>query len=122
MTSPETKSSGDKLILQGIHLHLTEAMKAMITAKAEKLLRHEPNIVRIRIDIEPHHNAGHKTFEAKGHIEIGGPDRHVTVTSDDAYQAVDELIDKLDRQLRKRSTEYRSRRAADDIRSHPEQG
>lgn len=121
MTSPQTTPIGDKLILQGIHLHLTEAMKAMITAKAEKLLRHEPNIVRIRIDVEPHHNAGLKTFEAKGHIEIGGPDRHVSVTSDDAYKAVDELIDKLDRQLRKRSTEYSSRRATDDIRSHPEQ-
>ncbi len=120
MNSPTTTPIGDKLIIQGIRLELTEAMKSIISAKAEKLLRHEPSIVRIRIDVQPQQASGLKSFEAKGHIEIAGRDRHVSASNPDAYQAVHELIDKLDRQLRKRSTEFSSRRAADDIRNHPE--
>lgn len=118
MKSDHTLNLGDKLIIRGIHLDLTEAMKTMITTKAERLLRHEPRIVRVRIDVEPHRADGHMRFEAKGHIEIGGPDCHVSADSDDAYNAIDQLIDKLDRQLRKRSTDLTSRRATDDIRRH----
>lgn len=120
MKPEHTLNLGDKLILRGIHLDLTEAMKTVITTKAERLLRHEPRIVRIRIDVEPRRADGHTRFEAKGRIEIKGPDRHVSAESDDAYNAIDQLIDKLDRQLRKRSTDINSRRVTDDIRRHDE--
>ncbi|MBE7540286.1 MAG: ribosome-associated translation inhibitor RaiA [Opitutaceae bacterium] len=118
MKSDHALNLDGKLIIRGIHLELTEAMKSTITTKAERLLRHEPRIVRVRIDVAPHRADGHTRFEAKGHIEIGGTDRHVSADSDDAYNAIDQLIDKLDRQLRKRSTDLTSRRSTDDIRRH----
>ncbi len=118
MNSDNTLNLGDKLIIRGIHLNLTDAMKTVISTKAERLLRHEPRIVRIRINVEPHWADGRTHFEAKGHIEISGPDCHVSAVSEDGYNAIDQLIDKLDRQLRKRSTDLTSRRATDDIRRH----
>ncbi|MBL9216967.1 MAG: ribosome-associated translation inhibitor RaiA [Opitutaceae bacterium] len=115
---PDPPNMDGKLILRGVHLELTEAMKSVITTKAERLLRHEPRIVRIRINVEPRHTTTVTRYAAKGHIEIGGPDMHVTAESEDAYKAIDELIDKMDRQLRKRSTDLNSRRTTDDIRLH----
>lgn len=107
-----------KLILRGIHLDLTDAMKASIEAKAERLFRHEPSILRIRIGVELDHRGSSRLFVAKGHIEIQGPDIQASVGTEDAYKSVDLLIDKLDRMLRKRTTALQGARANDDIRNH----
>ena len=92
-----------KLILRGIHLELTAALRAGATEKAGRLLRHNHEIVRIRIDLEldKTREVGHR-FIAKGHIEIGGPDLVASVTSEDGYKSLDLLVDKLDELLRRR--------------------
>lgn len=99
-----------KLLLRGIHLSLTDAMRASLSVKAERLLRHEPRIDRIRLDLEHDTSRGRNVFVAKGHIEIGGPDMLATVAADDAYKAADLLIDKLDRLLRRRTSLFKARR------------
>jgi len=100
----------DKLLLRGIHLSLTASMRASLHAKTERLLRHEPRIDRLRIDIEHDATRGREVFVAKGHIEIGGPDLVASVSAEDAYKAADLLIDKLDRLLRRRSSLLKARR------------
>ena len=103
---------GAKLILRGIHLDLSDAMKASIQEKAGRLLRHEPRIDRIRIDVELDKTKTSKDhFIAKGQIEIFGPDLVASVDSDDAYKSVDLLVDKLDGLLRKRHSEKKEKRA-----------
>jgi putative sigma-54 modulation protein len=112
-SAASTPSLGDKLLLRGIHLSLTEAMRATLRTKADRLLRHEPRIDRIRIDVELDKTAGHQAlFVAKGHIEIGGPDLLAAVAANDAYKAIDLLVDKLDRLLGKRAKLFKSRRHA----------
>jgi putative sigma-54 modulation protein len=107
-----------KLILRGIHLGLTAAMKAALASKADRLFRHEPRILRLRIDVE-HDLRGHtRIFTAKGRIEIAGPDLTASVAQEDAYAAINLLIDKLDRMLRKRMTTVLRRRTVGDIREH----
>lgn len=107
-----------KLILRGINLSLTDAMKAALETKAERLFRHEPRVLRLRIDVEHDLNGRNRVFTAKGRIEIAGPDMTASVTTSDAYAAINLLIDKLDRMLRKRNTDRLRRRAGDDIRTH----
>lgn len=102
-----------KLLFRGIHLTLTDAMRAALAEKTERLLRHEPRIDRIRIDIELDATRGREIFVAKGHIEVGGPDLIASVTSEDAYKAVDLLIDKLDRLIRRRTSLFKTRRHRD---------
>lgn len=99
-----------KLILRGIHISLTDAMRAVLNEKAERLLRHEPRIDRIRIDIDHDATRGREVFVAKGHIEIGGPDMIAAVAADNAYKAADLLIEKLDRMLAKRMSVFKARR------------
>ena len=100
-----------KVIVSGIHLDLTEALKNSARSKAAKLLRHNDHIVRIRIDIE--HDKTRDTnneYLAKGHIEIGGPDLLASVSSEDAYKSLDLLVDKLDGLLRRRHSERKEKR------------
>lgn len=118
MYSILTSGHDTKLILRGIHLGLTDAMKVAITTKAERLFRHEPAILRLRIDVEPSYRNHGRVFTAKGLIEIAGPDLQASTTASDAYNAIDLLIGTLDRLLRKRTTARRRRRTTDDIRAH----
>ena len=100
-----------KLIIRGIHLNLTDSMKAMIHEKVGRLLRHEPRIDRVRIEVDIDRSKGSKAhFIAKGHIEISGPDMNASVDCEDAYKSVDLLIDKLDGLLRKRHSELKEKR------------
>lgn len=112
---PNTRS---KLVLRGLNLWLTDALKANITKKAERLFRHEPRIIRIRIGLDCEHLRTGRKFCALGQIEVLGPDLLASVTSQNAYNAIDLLIKKLDRMLRRRVTALRSGRTADDIRAH----
>jgi putative sigma-54 modulation protein len=101
--SVSTEDAAGKLIIRGIHLTLTDALHAIITEKATRLLRRNDQIGRVRIDLEFDQTGGiGKQFIAKGHIEIGGPDLIASVATDDAYASLDQLIDKLDRLLRRR--------------------
>ena len=110
MTDNRSTDTGVKLILRGIHLSLTDALRDKLGAKAERLLRHAPDIDRIRIDLEHDNTRGRAVFVAKGHIEISGPDLVAAVASEDAYKAVDLLIDKLDRSLHRRAELFKARR------------
>lgn len=100
-----------KLILSGIHLDLTEAIKQHVRDKVSKLLRHEPRIDRLRVDLEYHPTKSHHgQFTAKGQVEIQGPDIVASATGDDAYASIDKLVAELDRGLRKRATERLAKR------------
>lgn len=111
MTPVTPEVIGAKVILRGIHLELTDAMRTVFNDKASRLLRHEPRIIRIRIDVELDKTKTSKDhFVAKAVIEINGPDLVASVDSDDAYKSVDLLVDKLDGLLRKRHSELKEKR------------
>jgi len=100
---PSPEELAAKVIVSGIHLELTDALRQAALEKASRLLRHNSHIVRIRIDLEFDKTKGAgDQFIAKGHIEIGGPDLIASVQSEDGYKSLDFLIDKLDGLLRRR--------------------
>lgn len=100
------------VIISGHHLELTEALKTTVLQKVQKLFAHEERIIRIRVDLcfNPRANSHANEFAAKGHIEIRGSDIIITEESDDLYKSIDQLIDKLDRGLRRRSRLHRVKR------------
>lgn len=107
-----------KLVIRGIRLWLTDALRSTIETKAERLFRHEPRIIRVRVDLDREHRNGAALFVAKGRIELHGPDLLASVVSDDAYKSIDWLMDRLDRMLRRRATVRVRQRAMDDIRAY----
>lgn len=109
LTAPEIDAG--KLLLRGIHLNLTPALRTYAHRKAARLLRRNDRIVRVRVDLEHDKTAAvGAEFVVKGHIEIGGPDLVATVASADAYKAIDLVVDKLDRLLSRRSGLRKERR------------
>ena len=109
IANPSTLELAEKILLTGIHLEITEALRAITLQKAARLLRHQTEIVRIRISLE-HVNADRAQFIAKGHIEISGPDLIASVASDNGYKALDLLNDRLNRMLRERTRAVADRR------------
>ena len=92
------------IIISGVHLDLTDALKQIVQEKAEKLFRHDESIIRVRFDLEHVTTKDPQTeFVAKGHVEIQGPDIVASSASDDLYKSIDLLIQKLDRQISERS-------------------
>ena len=109
--SPSPALIDERIIISGIRLDLTEALKQAVATKVGKLLRHEPRIVRVRVYLEEDTSrAVESRFVAKGHIEIGGPDIIAEATATNGYKSIDELVSRLDRGLRKRATALESRR------------
>ena len=92
------------IIITGVHLTLTDAIKNVVTEKVSKLFKHEPSIVRIRVElIQDASRKDHGEFIAKGHLQIHGPDLVVATYSENLYKSIDILVDKLQRKIRRRS-------------------
>lgn len=92
------------VIISGLNLDLTEAMKNMVHEKAHKLFEHDDHIIRMRVELEfDSHQASHqKEFIAKGQLEVRGNDHFASDASGDMYKSIDGMVQKLDRMLRRR--------------------
>lgn len=97
--------NNNEVIISGVHMDLTPALKKMVQDKVAKLFLHEERIIRIRVELSTETPKGdhHEGFMAKGHIEINGPDMVVAEKSNDLYKSIDGMVIKLDRKLRRRS-------------------
>lgn len=90
--------------ISGIHLTLTDAIKANVKHKLQKLFRHAEDIQAAKIELEcAHHKNNPTEFIAKGLLSLRGPDLFVSSSTDNLYKSIDALIDKLDRKIRRRS-------------------
>ena len=109
------EDTGQRLKLQAIHFQFTEAMEDVLREKLSVLLRHNDYIIRINVRVQQDQRMGNEHhYTATGQIEIGGPDIVASAEGKDAYSVMDELVEKLDRQLEKRHGRRKDRR------NHPE--
>jgi putative sigma-54 modulation protein len=92
------------LIISGNHLELTSRMKSMVETKTAKLFNHEDRIQRLRVELGCDDlSTTQKEFWVKGHIEINGKPLIVKEKHEQLYAALDQVVLKLDRMLRRRS-------------------
>lgn len=105
-----------KLIMQGIHMELTEALQNAIRDKFAVLLRHNEFIVRIDVRLDQNQTVGKDHhYRATAQIEIGGPDLVATAEGKDAYVVLDDLVEKLEQLLKRRHGRRKDRR------NHPQE-
>ena len=82
--------------------------------KVEKLFRHNSRIVRAYVELVHGRSRDHsREFAAQIRLELPGPDIVVREESNDLYKSLDFLVDKVDRQLRRRH------RLDKEKRNHP---
>jgi len=119
-TEPSPEILSERIIVRGVHLELTPAMRQAAVDKAARLLRHDDHIIRIRIDLEMDRTSGlDDQFIAKGRVEIRGPDLIASMHSEDVYKSLDQLVDTLDELLRRRH-QKRVNTRNDERRQAPE--
>jgi len=93
--------------LSGQHIEITPALRQYVNDKLERLARHfdHVGIVHVVLSVE---KLRHKA-EATVHLNRGTV--FADIVEDDMYAAIDGLVDKLDRQVKKhkeKNTDYRN--------------
>ena len=86
-----------QLNISGHQVELTEALKGYVENKFERLERHFDQIMsaQVILTIEKQRQIAEAT------IRISGADLFASAEAEDMYAAIDELADKLDRQILK---------------------
>lgn len=85
--------------ISGQNVEVTQALRAYVTEKMERIERHFGNLISAHVVL--HLERIEHTVE--GTISVGGRtnDIHADAMSEDMYAAIDLMIDKLDRQVRR---------------------
>ena len=111
----------NNLILSGLHLSLSDSHKDVVSSKMEKIFKHEEKIIRARIELERSaKSSSHENeFVAKGHLELKGTTITISAASDNIFKSIDELVEKLDRGLRRRSRLKRVKRKQSSLQELP---
>lgn len=89
------------------HLVLTGAIHSYVAEKVTHLEAITDNIIAAHI-VLLHDETKTKRYVVKVHLAVPGPDIHAQDAETDLYAAIDKVVDKLARQLRKRKTRLTS--------------
>lgn len=104
--TPETLAA--PVTVRAINFELEDSVRLAATDRAMHLLRHNPRIESVCIELENDPTRGdQEQFIAKGKVDFGGPALLASVTGTEAAATLDYLIDQLDHQLRKQRRLHR---------------
>jgi putative sigma-54 modulation protein len=83
--------------ITGHHVELTPALRTYATEKMQRLSRHFDHVLSVNIIL----NIEKLQQQAEATVHAAGRNLFATHTSTDMYAAIDGLVDKLDRQVRR---------------------
>ena len=86
-----------RMEITGHHVEITDSMRAYVVQKFEKLERHFPRAIHAHVVLQ----IEKERMKAEARISLGRGDVFADAEDDNMYTAVDQLIDKLDRQITK---------------------
>jgi putative sigma-54 modulation protein len=94
------KESFMNLTISGHHLEVTPALRGYVTTKLDRIARHFDQVVDIKVLLTVD-NMKEKELRqrAECNVHVKGRDLFAESSHSDLYAAVDELADKLDRQV-----------------------
>jgi len=88
------------LTISGHHLEVTPSLRTYVTSKLDRIKRHFDQVVDVKVLLTLE-NLKEKELRQKAecNIRVKGIDLFAESAHEDLYAAVDELVDKLDRQV-----------------------
>jgi len=101
-----------QLNLTGHHVDITPPLREYIGSKLERLERHFDHVTNIHCVLTVE-KLRHK---AEATVHVSGNTLFADAVEDDMYAAVDALIDKLDRQVRKYKEKLTDHHARDSMK------
>ncbi len=102
-----------RIEIVGHQIEVTPALRDTILAKLEKLERHSEDLIdgRVTLSVERLAKKIDATFNLSGHTI------HAEAADEDMYNAIDQLIDKLVRQVTKHKEKHTHHRSDQSIRT-----
>lgn len=98
------------LHLTGHHLEITPAIRGYAADKFDKIKRHFDNVV---IDVNVILSVEKLKQKAEATMHVSGKNLFVECDDENLYTAIDLLVDKLDRQVRRHKDKLSARRHDD---------
>lgn len=86
-----------QLNLTGHHIEITQALRDYVTSKVERLERHFDQVIDAHIIL----SVEKLRQKAEATLYISGGNIHADAVEEDMYAAIDALVDKLDRQVKR---------------------
>ena len=96
--------------ISGHHISITDAMNTAVQEKLEKIGRHFDQIQSIQVILSLDNSGAKKSHKAEAIMRVSGKEMFVQALDDDMYKAINEMADKLDRQVRKYKTRLESKK------------
>lgn len=88
------------LTISGHHLEITPALRTYVTTKLDRITRHFDQVVDVKVLLTVEkQKEKERRQRAECNIHVKGSDLFAESSHEDLYAAVDELVDKLDRQV-----------------------
>jgi putative sigma-54 modulation protein len=88
------------LTISGHHLEVTPALRSYVTTKLDRITRHFDQVVDVKVLLTVEkQKEKERRQRAECNIHVKGNDLFAESAHHDLYAAVDELVDKLDRQV-----------------------
>ncbi|WP_252176842.1 ribosome-associated translation inhibitor RaiA [Endozoicomonas sp. 4G] len=81
--------------ISGHHVEVTEALKDYVTKKLDRLGAHFDQITNVQVTL----SVGKLNHKVEATLHVRGADINATAEAEDMYAAIDDMSDKLDRQL-----------------------
>ena len=82
------------------HLEVTPALRSYVTQKLDRVIRHFDQVVDVKVLLTVEkQKEKEKRQRAECNIHVKGNDMFAESSHEDLYAAVDDLVDKLDRQV-----------------------
>lgn len=88
------------LTISGHHLEVTPSLRSYVTTKLDRISRHFDQLVDVKVLLTvENQKEKERRQRAECSIHVKGNDLFAESANEDLYAAVDDLVDKLDRQV-----------------------
>ena len=95
-----------QLSISGRHIDVTDPMRTYVTSKLTRLERHFDHITNVHVIL----SVDKLEQQAEATMHLSGADIFAEATSENLYHAIDQLADKLDRQIVKHKEKLTEKR------------
>lgn len=93
--------------IDGHHVDITPALQDYVQTKLERIERHFDHVVDVHVVL----GVEKQRQKAEATVHVAGNNIHAHSEHDDMYAAIDLMLDKLDRQVRKHKEKLTRHRA-----------
>jgi putative sigma-54 modulation protein len=107
------KENDMQINLTGHHVEITPALRDYVNDKLQRISRHFDHVISINVvlKVEKHNN------DAEATLHAAGKSLFANASDLDMYAAIDGLVDKLDKQVKRYKERLREHQASRDDRS-----